>query len=165
MRRSGNSMFCPKCGAPAEGKFCEKCSAAVQAGGGGSTGGFSMGNNAGSSAPPVFTAPGLTMNIVGALCYIIPVVCPIIFLLVDPYKTDRTVRFAAFQSLFFSVASFIANKLVWLLLGSSSWQLASNLSGLLGLAELALVLFLAFKAFQNEKIVLPLIGPLAQKQV
>ncbi len=104
------------------------------------------------------------MNIVAALCYIIPVVCPIIFLLVDPYKTDRTVRFAAFQSLFFSVACFILNKLVWLLLGPTSWQLASNLSGLLGLAELGLVLFLAFKAFQNEKIVLPFLGPLAQKQ-
>ncbi len=122
------------------------------------------GSATGSTAPPVFTAPGLTMNIVAALCYIIPVVCPIIFLLVDPYKTDRMVRFAAFQSLFFSVACFILNKLVWLLLGTTSWQLASNLSGLLSLAELGLVLFLAFKAFQNEKIVLPFLGPLAQKQ-
>lgn len=147
-------MFCPNCGASASGKFCEKCGAATQAGG----------SATGSTAPPVFTAPGLTMNIVAALCYIIPVVCPIIFLLVDPYKTDRTVRFAAFQSLFFSVACFILNKLVWLLLGPTSWQLASNLSGLLGLAELGLVLFLAFKAFQNEKIVLPFLGPLAQKQ-
>lgn len=159
MAQYSRSMFCPNCGAQADGKFCAKCGAAIQP-----AGGATASTGTGSNAPPVFTAPGLTMNIVAALCYLIPVVCPLIFLLVDPYKTDRTVRFSALQSLFFSVACFFVNRLVWLVLPTTSWQLASTLSGLLGLAELALVLFLAFKAFQNEKILLPLIGPLAQKQ-
>ena len=159
-------MFCPNCGASTEGKFCEKCGATTGASGGaaaGAAGTAYTSNATGSNAPPVLTAAGLPMNIVAALCYIIPVICPIIFILVEPYKRDRTVRFAAFQSLFLTIALFVINEGVGILLGSS-WELAYNMYRLLRLAEFVLIVFLAFKAFQNEKIVLPGIGPLAQKQ-
>ena len=149
-------MFCPNCGASTEGKFCEKCGAAVEAG-------ATRSAYSGGDVPPVMTAAGLPMNIAAALCYIIPVICPIIFILVDPYKRDRTVRFAAFQSLFLTIALFVLNEAIGILMGSS-WELAYNLYRLLRLAEFILIVFLAFKAFQNEKIVLPGIGPLAQKQ-
>jgi uncharacterized membrane protein len=153
-------MFCPNCGASTEGKFCEKCGAAV---GAGATGSAYTGADSGANVPPVMSAAGLPMNIAAALCYIIPVICPLIFILVDPYKRDRTVRFAAFQSLFLTIALFVINETIGILMGSS-WELAYNLYRLLRLAEFILIVFLAFKAFQNEKIVLPGIGPLAQKQ-
>ena len=159
-------MFCPNCGASTEGKFCEKCGAATGASAGtttGTTGRAYTSSTTGSNTPPVLNAAGLPMNIVAALCYIIPVICPIIFILVDPYKRDRTVRFAAFQSLFLTIALFVVNEAVGIVLGSS-WELAYNVYRLLRLAEFILIVFLAFKAFQNEKIVLPGIGPLAQKQ-
>jgi uncharacterized membrane protein len=38
------------------------------------------------------------------------------------------------------------------------------LYSVLGLAELAISLLLAIKAFQGEKFVLPIIGPIAEKQ-
>ncbi|MDQ6701321.1 MAG: hypothetical protein M3Z36_14165 [Acidobacteriota bacterium] len=158
-------MFCPNCGASTEGKFCEKCGAAVDAGAASSTGpGYtgSTGAGAGANAPPVLSAPGLPMNIASALCYV-PIIFPIIFLLVNPYKRDRTVRFSAFQSLFLTLSLFVLNELVGLLLGSN-WETAYTMYRVLRLAEFILILFLAFKAFQNEKVLLPGIGPLAQKQ-
>ena len=145
-------MFCPSCGAATEGKFCEKCGAAV-----------SPGAAYAGAVPPVVSAPGLPMNIVAVLCYIVPVICPIIFLVVDPYKRDKTVRFAALQSLFLSIALFIVNEVIAIALGTS-YDVAYNMCRLLHLAEIILICYLAFKAFQNEKVVLPGIGPLAQKQ-
>ncbi len=104
------------------------------------------------------------MNIAGALCYIIPVICPIIFLVVDPYKREGQVRFNAIQSLFLTVALVVINEVIAIALGGQidfGWTVYK----LLHLAEFILIVFLAFKAFQNEKVVLPGIGPLAAKQV
>jgi uncharacterized membrane protein len=146
--------FCASCGANVEGKFCPKCGAAV---GAATSGGF-------PPPPGPIDASGIPSNIASLLCYIIPVVCPIIFLVVDPYKRDRKIRFDAFQSLFLTVA-FIAVGIVESILSSIAWRLGATLSPLLSLAELVLIVFLAFKAFQNQKVILPVIGPLAEKQV
>lgn len=103
------------------------------------------------------------MNIAAALCYIFPVICSIIFLVVDPYKRDRNVRFAAFQGLFLALAFFVLNMILGILL-VGSFGAAYNLFSLVRVVELVLFLYLAFKAFQNEKVLLPGVGPLAQKQ-
>lgn len=96
------------------------------------------------------------------LCYIVPVICPIIFLVVEPYKTDRKIRFDAFQSIFLTVVFIAASIVLSIVVGFSYhlWFLYS----ILRLAELAVVILMAFKAFQGEKFVLPVIGPLADKQ-
>jgi len=153
-------MFCPNCGAATEGKFCQKCGAAVSPDA--ASGTASSGTASGSAAPPVLTAAGLPMNIASALCYI-PVICPIIFLVVDPYKRNSKVRFDAIQSLFLTVALVVINEVIAIALGGQidfGWTVYK----LLRLAEFILIVFLAFKAFQNEKVVLPGIGPLAAKQ-
>jgi uncharacterized membrane protein len=143
--------FCASCGSNVDGKFCPKCGAAV-----------------GAVPPPppgqAIEASGIPSNLASLLCYIVPVICPIIFMVVDPYKNDRKIRFDAFQSLFLTGA-FIVIGIVVSILAGMSWQLGSLLSPLVSLAELVVVVFLAFKAFQNERIVLPIIGPLAEKQV
>jgi uncharacterized membrane protein len=147
--------FCASCGSNVDGKFCPKCGAAVGAAASG-----------GPPPPPpgqAMDASGIPSNVASLLCYIVPVICPIIFMVVDPYKNDRKIRFDAFQSLFLTGA-FIVVGIVVNILGSMSWQLGSLLSPLVSLAELVVVVFLAFKAFQNERIVLPIIGPLAEKQ-
>ena len=147
-------MFCPNCGASTEGKFCEKCGAAVMPGGAASSS---------AATPPILTAAGLPSNIAAALCYMVPVICPIIFLVVDPYKRDKTIRFAAMQSLFLTISLIVINEVVGIAIGSS-FDIAYNLYRLLRLAEFILICYLAFRAFQNEKVILPGIGPLAQKQ-
>ena len=148
-------MFCPNCGASTEGKFCEKCGAAVMPG--------AASSSSSATTPPIITAAGLPANIAAALCYIVPVICPIVFLVVDPYKRDKTIRFAAMQSLFLTICLIVVNEIIGLAVGDSYYT-AYSLYRLLRLAELILICFLAFKAFQNEKVLLPGIGPIAQKQ-
>lgn len=96
------------------------------------------------------------------LCYLIPVVCPIIFLVVEPYKSDRKIRFDAFQSIFLWVALIVANIAIGIIAGFSYhlWFLYS----IVRLVEFAATIFLAFKAYQGQKFVLPVIGELADKQ-
>lgn len=180
--------FCPSCGTSADGKFCPKCGTAigVAPGGGASYNAppQGMGYNAppppppppgytppppgyqqGYQAPPpqqTISAPGLSSNIASMLCYIVPVICPIVFLVVEPYKSDRKIRFDAFQSIFLWVA-FIALRIACGILYGISYHL-SFLFSLLGLVEFAVSVLLAIKAYQGEKFVLPVIGPIAEKQ-
>jgi uncharacterized membrane protein len=168
--------FCPSCGTSADGRFCPKCGTAI---------GVAPGGGAAYNAPPPppppgyappppgyqqsyqappqpLSAPGIASNIASMLCYIIPVICPIVFLVVEPYKSDRKVRFDAFQSIFLWIG-FIALRLAFGIVVSMSYHLWFLFS-LLGLAEFAISVLLAIKAFQGEKFVLPVIGPIAEKQ-
>lgn len=155
--------FCPNCGASADGKFCPKCGAAIA---GPATGAAYTGANAGyvppASTQPV-TAAGIPSNIASALCYVVQVVLPIICLVVEPLKRDRKVRFDAFQSIFLTVAYVVLQILVGFVT-DENWRTGYQLSRLLHLAEFILIVFLAIKAYQNQKVVLPFIGPLAEKQ-
>lgn len=141
--------FCANCGSQVSGQFCPKCGTAV---GGGA---MPLGS------PAVGSTSGLTTNLASALCYI-PLV-GIIFLLIDPYKANREIRFHAFQSIFLFIA-FIILRFVVAELYIISWSLSAMLGMLVGLGELILILFLAFKAYNNQRVSLPVIGPLAEKQ-
>jgi uncharacterized membrane protein len=45
-----------------------------------------------------------------------------------------------------------------------SWGLAAMLSPLVGLAFFGLWIFMMYKAYNNQRVMLPVIGDLAQKQ-
>jgi uncharacterized membrane protein len=181
--------FCPSCGTSAEGKFCPKCGTAIGvAPGGGASynappqgmgGAPPPGMGAPPPPPPGYTPPppgyqqgyqppppgsagGLSSNVVSLLCYLIPVICPILFLVLDPYKTDRKIRFDAFQSLFLW-AGFIGLRIVLGIVVSFSYSLWF-LYSLLSLAEFGISVLMIIKAYQGEKFLLPVIGPLADKQ-
>jgi uncharacterized membrane protein len=145
--------FCQNCGSPVEGRFCAKCGAAA---------GSEAGAQSGSSLPPSPGpgAPGISDNIAGALAYI-PVL-GIIFLLIEPYSRNRTVRFHAFQGLFLLAASIVAS-IVISTVADVFWGLWFLLR-LVRLAFAAIWLFMMFKTFSGDRIVLPVIGPLAEKQ-
>lgn len=153
--------FCPQCGAAVDGRFCQKCGAAV--------GADAAGPQASGYVPPprattTLDASGIPANIASALCYVVQIICPIIFLVIDPFKRDRRVRFDAFQSIFLTVF-FVAVQIIIGILGSASGEMEYQLSRLVHLAEFILIVYLAIKAFQNQKVVLPYLGPLAEKQV
>jgi uncharacterized membrane protein len=80
------------------------------------------------------------------------------------------VRFHAFQSIFLSVAwvaFWIVINIVAVALGAITWMLATLvglLSMLVGLGFLVLWIYMIVKAYQGQKVVLPVIGPLAEKQ-
>src|ERR1700689_4783846 len=95
--------YCANCGSQVDGKFCPKCGSAVGAAAtGGSTGGSAPG--APVPAVPVAQNPGLGFggNLGGAPFHI-PVV-GLIFLLVEPLKKNKAIRFQSQQSLFYCIA-------------------------------------------------------------
>ncbi len=149
--------FCPNCGAQAPGSFCPNCGVQVRGAAGATPGGgFSAG-------APVASAPGLTENVAGALCYLFGMVTGIIFLLIAPYSQNRTVRFHAFQSIFFNVG-WIAFCMLWAMVGVVTHGVGLLMTPLLGLLFFLLWLYLMFSAYNNKKVKLPVIGDLAEKQ-
>jgi uncharacterized membrane protein len=91
----------------------------------------------------------------------------IFFLVADPYKQDRFVRFHAFQSIFLSVAWFavyFALSIFLSILPGMLWRIGWMLHSAVGLGFLLLWVFLMFKAYNNEQFKLPVLGDLAVKQ-
>jgi uncharacterized membrane protein len=148
--------FCPNCGNQVDGRFCAKCGTAVDAG--------AAGGAAPSAEVPATTqAAGLTDNVASALCYAMGFITGILFLVLEPYSRNRQIRFHAFQAIFLNVACLVI-WYAWIFISMASGTLLLFLSPLVSLAIFILWLFMIFKAYQGEKIVLPVIGPLAEKQ-
>ena len=160
--------FCAKCGAQlnAGSGFCAACGAPVAAGQNVAT--------PGASAVPVTAPPasaGMTNNVAGLLCYILGIITGVIFLVLDPYKNIRFVRFHAFQSIFLWVACF-GFWMIWSFVfvsmlftpGLGMWGLVSLISLLVRFAMFGIWVFVMFKAYNNEEYKLPFIGDLAAKQ-
>jgi uncharacterized membrane protein len=140
--------FCANCGAPVEGRYCEKCGAAVD-------------SAAPSLAPgPPLAAPGLRENMAAALCYVPFFVVPIIFLVLEPYSRNKLIRFHAFQSILLNAAMVVAWTVLRVVLPGILWRLF----GLLDLAFAILWICMFLMTYQSRKIVLPVIGDLAAKQ-
>lgn len=159
--------FCPSCGAPAEGRFCQKCGAAL---GGESAvpGGAPLGPVPGA-APAV--AAGMSDNVAGALCYLFGLITGILFLVLAPYNQNRSIRFHAFQSIFLNIAWVV----IWIALGILALALhvipilgtiiGASLQFALAVGGFVVWLYMMFKTYNGEKVVLPVVGPLAEKQM
>jgi uncharacterized membrane protein len=153
--------FCAKCGAQvAEGtNFCTSCGAPV-------------GSAAGGQAAPAVGGTAMSSNVAGLLTYILGFITGIVFLVIEPYKNDKFVRFHAFQSIFFNVAVivlWIAYMIVASILSFVSFGILAMVMGLVGLliwlAILAYWIFLMYKAYSNKLYKIPFVGDLAAKQV
>ena len=96
-------------------------------------------------------------NIAGALAYI-PIVA-IIWLVLEPYNKDRFIRFHSFQSLALAVCWFVLN-FVLLVIPVVGWILLP----LVGLGVFIVWLISIFKAFNNDKFMIPVIGDWCAKQ-
>jgi uncharacterized membrane protein len=115
-------------------------------------------------------------NIASALCYVLGLITGIVFLVLEPYSKNRAIRFHAFQSIFLAVAV-IAVDIVLSVLFGVFFRLGLGLGALglfatlitlvwwvFGLACICLWLYMIISAYQGKHVVLPVIGPLAQKQ-
>lgn len=109
-------------------------------------------------------------NLASALCYLIPVITGILFLFVDPYNRNKTVRFHAYQAIFFWLAVMVADVVIDIVFGSilggdGSYAILRLVWAVFRLAVLALWLVLMYRAYNRERWVLPVVGEMAQKFV
>ncbi|HEY2468273.1 MAG TPA: hypothetical protein VGI45_10620 [Terracidiphilus sp.] len=122
-------------------------------------------------AAPAPAASGLQPNMAAALAYLAGFITGIIFLVIDPFKTDRFVRFHAFQSIFFNVA-WIGLWIVWMIAGMVLGAVTKGLFFLIELPINVLLMiggfclwaFLMYCASQGKTFKLPVIGAIAAKQ-
>ena len=128
---------CPSCGGVLDGGVCRRCA------------------TAGAPAPHA-----IDDNIASALCYLLLGVTGVLFLFLEPYNRNRKVRFHAFQAIFVNVAIIV----FWVSISLLGGKLALLISPLFLLVCLILWLALIWTAWQNQRIMLPLIGPMAEKQ-
>lgn len=122
---------------------------------------------AGPAGTSAVASTGLQSNVAGALCYLAGFITGILFLVLEPYRQDRFVRFHAFQSIFFSLGWIVLHFALAILLSLlpwTLWHLVATMSTLLSLALFCLALWLMFKAYNREQFKLPVIGDLAEKQ-
>ena len=162
-------MHCTRCGTQMidNSGFCQNCGQPAGAGGTGIVGqpttvGAAVVPNAQSSATTT-----LQPNVAAALCYLAGLITGILFLVLEPYRRDRFVRFHAFQSIFFNVAwivVYLALGMLQSLLPWSLWHFVATLSSLVSLAIFCGVLWLMYRAYNNERFKIPVIGELAEKQ-
>ena len=130
---------CPSCGATLEGATCARCASS-------------------EAQQPV--RPTIDDNIASALCYLLLGVTGVLLLYLEPYNSNPRVRFHAFQAIFLNLAIII----FWVGISFVGKGLALLISPLFLLACLVLWLVLIWAAWQNERLVLPVIGPMAEKQ-
>ena len=162
--------FCAKCGAQlnAGSGFCGACGAAVS--------GQSVTTTTGAAAAPASSpsgaaSSGMTNNVAGCLCYLVGWVTGLIFLLIEPYKNDKFVRFHAFQSIFLNVAviavwigAMILSGILGLITHGLGFFIMGPLMMLVWLAVVVAVVVCMIKAYGNQQFKLPIIGDLAAKQ-
>jgi len=130
---------CPNCGDTLDGATCARCASA-------------------EARQP--TVPTIDDNIASALCYLLLGVTGVLLLYLEPYNSNPRVRFHAFQAIFLNLAIII----FWVGFSFVGKGLALLISPVFLLACLVLWLVLIWTAWQNERLVLPVIGHMAEKQ-
>jgi uncharacterized membrane protein len=165
--------FCGSCGTQMneEATFCRTC-------------GKSSGPDVVSASAVDSTAPkanptsaatpsraGISPNVAGALSYLFGALSGIIFLVIDPFKSNRFVRFHAFQSIFFSLG-WIG---IWIV-GETAMVVFEAITGgflavliipvslIFTVGSLGYWFFLMYKAYSGQQHRIPLIGRIAGQQ-
>jgi len=114
---------------------------------------------------------GLASNSAAALAYVLGLITGIVFLVLEPYKRDRFVRFHAMQSILFCGAAIvfsIAWSIVWGILFSISGSLIFidvPLRLVISLGLFLFWLFVMYQAYSQREYRIPIIGAIAAKQV
>lgn len=128
---------------------------------------------AAAAAPAMGVAAntGLTPNIAGALAYSLGIITGVLFLVLEPYRRDRFVRFHAMQSILYFVAAVAFNILWSIVIGfvitlTSGWVafIAFPIRLLISLGLFGLWLFLMFQAYNQKGFRIPILGAIASKQ-
>jgi uncharacterized membrane protein len=142
--------FCSQCGnqVDAVDVFCSKC-----------------GGRQPNAAPrPADPLAAITPRTAAILCYIpgLGWICSIIVLASERFRTNRVVRFHAFQGLYLFVAYLIDD---WVLKPMFMAIPHVHIHGIIEAVLLGVSIFMIVKASRDEAFSLPIIGELAEKSV
>lgn len=170
----GEMNACRFCGATlaADTRLCEFCGAATEL-----RTNVTVSAVESSAAADVVSSSGergskaMDTKLAGALTYLAGFVTGIVFLLLDPYKSNCFVRFHAFQSIFFNVA-WIGFWIVWIILSAvltpltaGSFRLiAGPIVVILTLAGFGIWVLLMCEAYQQKLFSLPILGKFAAER-
>jgi len=165
---------CQSCGAAlaADTCFCQSCGSPTEL-----RADVSVSTVESSAAVAVMSPSGQTgsktmeTNVVGALTYLAGLVTGIVFLVLDPYKSNSFIRFHAFQSIFFNVA-WVAFWIIWMIVSAVLTPLTAGVFGLIALplmliftvAGFGIWLFLMYQAYQQKLFKLPIVGKFAAER-
>ena len=145
--------FCSQCGSQVSGEdiFCARCGGRQPV--------------AGSGAAPKDPLSGLTPRTASVLCYVpgIGWIASIIVLASEKFRSQRQVRFHAFQGLYLFVA-WLMNQIVLRPLFFGVMP-GFQVFRIVELVLLVMSIFMMVKASQDEAYALPLFGELAQRSV
>jgi len=113
----------------------------------------------------------MTNNVAACLSYLVGWITGLIFLVIEPYKNDKFVRFHAFQSIFLSIAVFaiwigvvILSTIVGFITRGLGFFLMGPLMMIIWLGVIVAVVICMIKAYGNQQFKLPIIGDMAAKQ-
>ena len=157
--------FCSKCGADVTGvASCPQCGTAAA--------GEPAGDPSEAPTTPQATpqaaaaAQSLPNNVAGALAYVTPIPA-IIFLLIDPFRTIRFVRFHSLQCILFCLAAFALQFAMTIVTVALSFvgigMVVGMVSWLISVGIFVLWIVLVIKAYQGQEFQLPVISGLAAK--
>jgi uncharacterized membrane protein len=170
--------FCGSCGTQMndEATLCKTCGKpsspdVVSASVLDSTAPDSTAHKANSTSATTPSSAGISPNVAGALSYLFGALSGIIFLLIDPFKSDRFVRFHAFQSIFFSlgwIGLWVVGETAMVLFEAITAGflavLIIPLSLIFTLGSLGYWFFLMYKAYSGQQYRIPWIGRIAGQQ-
>lgn len=163
--------FCINCGANIDGKFCGRCGTAV--GSEPSSAGSSFGfepprpDPNRSQGPITPSAAVIPEESAAALCYMFGILTGVLFLTLEPYSRNRNIRFHAWQSIFLFggiTVLYMFEMMISFLLPGFLTALLWFATALASLGMVGIWLYLMWKAYHNERVVLPIIGDMALRQ-
>jgi uncharacterized membrane protein len=153
--------YCAKCGASLEGRYCSRCGAEAR-------GAVRVGPQKNRFGGGGVSKP-LERNVAAAACYSLGFVTGLLFLWIAPYKYDARVRFHGYQSILFSALLFVLHAgvtisaLLLSLVSLSLGALVSSLHAVVSTVFFVAWLYLMWKSYRREKVVLPVIGEMAEQ--
>ena len=164
--------FCANCGAAVtEGAgFCAACGRPTSA-----AQPIAVATSGAAAQPAIVPAQagasGLTSNVAAALSYVLGLITGIVFLVLEPYKHDRFVRFHAMQSVLFCVAAIVFS-IAWtivvnIMVSISGWTalVLTPIGLVISLGFFVFWLFLMYQAYSRHEFRIPFIGAIAAKQI
>jgi uncharacterized membrane protein len=117
--------------------------------------------------PRCGAASGLETRAISTVCYVLLGFTGTYFAARAPYNRNITIRFHAFQSIYFHMAWSSVGFAYGVLAGSASSVLHPSLPVFFliwALGGVSIWMLLVWKAYRGERIVLPLVGPIAEEK-